>query len=107
MFVYAFSLVKVHDGDTVHVDVDCGFHVHYRTKIRFLGINCPELATPAGKVARDYTAAWFAATTTPLTVAVAGPDKYGDRWDGTITRGGDPVSLNAALLASGNAAKSP
>lgn len=106
MFDYRFALVSVHDGDTVHADVDLGFHVHYRTKIRLAGINCPELVTPAGKVARDYTTAWFAAAT-GVSVHVVGPDKYGDRWDGTVTRDGDPVSLNDALLASGNAVKFP
>lgn len=53
MYQYKAKVLKVVDGDTVHVDVDLGFHVRVKMKIRLSAINAPELSEDAGKIARD------------------------------------------------------
>lgn len=48
------TVAKVHDGDTVLVDLDLGWHVSLRAAVRVDGIAAPELSTPEGRLARDY-----------------------------------------------------
>jgi endonuclease YncB( thermonuclease family) len=47
-------LVRIHDGDTMVVRADLGWHVQLETAVRVDGINAPELPTPEGVAARDY-----------------------------------------------------
>lgn len=54
MYEYMANIVSVHDADTITVDVDLGFHVHFTIPLRLYGINAPELSTPEGKAARDW-----------------------------------------------------
>jgi len=42
-FVYEAKVLDVHDGDTITVEIDLGFNVKFTEKIRFYGINAPEL----------------------------------------------------------------
>jgi micrococcal nuclease len=42
-FVYEAKVLSVHDGDTISVEVDLGFQIKFTDKIRFYGINAPEL----------------------------------------------------------------
>jgi micrococcal nuclease len=42
-FVYEAKILSVHDGDTISVEVDLGFQIKFTDKIRFYGINAPEL----------------------------------------------------------------
>jgi len=48
------KIILVHDGDTVKVDLDLGWHLHYIVSVRVAHINAPELATEEGKVALAY-----------------------------------------------------
>lgn len=43
MYEYKAKLVKVHDGDTVTLDIDLGFNQWMRKPCRLFGINAPEL----------------------------------------------------------------
>lgn len=54
MYEYRAQVLRVVDGDTVHLEVDVGFSASIKMKIRLAGINAPELDTDAGKAARDY-----------------------------------------------------
>lgn len=99
-----------HDGDTVTLDIDLGFGVHFGAPatLRILGVNAPELATPAGPPARDFVAAWFAAKgaeSWPFRVRTVknAPDKFGGRYDAEIWRVRDGASLSADLIAAGQA----
>ena len=38
--------ISVYDGDTITVTIDLGFNIKKREKIRFYGINAPELKGP-------------------------------------------------------------
>lgn len=101
MFEYQAQVVKVIDGDTVDLLCDLGFHVRIAIRTRLLGIDAPELGTPAGKAARDWLTAELTGACTVRTFRVPG-DKYG-RWLAVITH---PVlgDVAAALMAKGHAA---
>ena len=45
MFDYRCKLVRVVDGDTIDVNLDLGFNVWHRARVRMLGIDTPESRT--------------------------------------------------------------
>ena len=59
-YTYEVEVVSVYDGDTVTLDIDLGFNVRTRQKIRLFGINTPELrggteeTKAKGRAARDW-----------------------------------------------------
>lgn len=53
-YVFKAIVLEVVDGDTLLVDVDCGFEIKKKERIRLAGIDCPESITDEGKEA----AAW-------------------------------------------------
>lgn len=59
MWEYRATLVRVIDGDTFVLDIDCGFHITKRETIRLFGIDCPEIGTAEGKRAKQFTTEWF------------------------------------------------
>jgi len=42
-FTYVAAVLKVYDGDTITVDLDLGFNILFKTKLRLYGINAPEM----------------------------------------------------------------
>lgn len=93
-YVYNATVTRVVDGDTLDLDVDLGFSVHYRTSVRLLGCNARELSQDGGKEARDNLRALLPVGTA-VTVATVKADKYGGRWDAQVTLadGQDLVTL--------------
>ena len=102
---------QTHDGDTTYLRVtaeyDFGFHVvstfSARQKFRLARVNCPELRTPEGPAARQFTIDWLAAHAADLRVTSLRADNYGDRWDAEVRDGVTGENLSDALLASGHA----
>jgi micrococcal nuclease len=97
------------DGDTVEVELDLGWKVSMREIIRLYGIDCPEThgarASGAGIVAANFTRDWLGVAKTLEVESLkfdGKKDAYG-RTLARIYRDDDPVSLNQALLDSGNA----
>jgi len=45
MYQYQAKLIKVVDGDTVDLLVDCGFSIFTKQRVRLIGINAPETRT--------------------------------------------------------------
>jgi|TARA_R100001443_G_scaffold9108_1_gene18678 micrococcal nuclease len=45
MYNYKISLLRVVDGDTIDAEIDLGFDIKVKKRIRFLGINTPESRT--------------------------------------------------------------
>jgi len=83
----------VHDGDTMTLSIDLGFdHLisgldfdgRTRLACRIFGINAPELSTDAGKTALAY-ALTLIKPGDRCSVVSHGWDKYGGRFDGTVT----------------------
>jgi len=54
LYTYKAYVVEIVDGDTLWLNVDCGFKVWSRQKIRLRGINAPEAATPKGIQAAKF-----------------------------------------------------
>jgi len=106
-YVYSATLVRVVDGDTVDVDLTLGFDITYRHRLRLLGVNAPEMSTAAGRIARDFVVAWFAAHGSGIVVHTEKDrtEKFG-RYLATIYTG-DGASLTSDLLSSGNAVPYP
>jgi micrococcal nuclease len=90
---YPAKVIDLHDGDTMHLQIDLGFGIQVvpydlngkaDVSCRVYGINAPELSTEEGK-----TALFFAESLCPpgtiVTVLSHSWDKYGGRFDGSIT----------------------
>ena len=45
MYNYKISVVKVVDGDTIDAEIDLGFDIKVKKRIRFMGMNAPESRT--------------------------------------------------------------
>jgi micrococcal nuclease len=45
MYTYKIKLDRVIDGDTIDAEIDLGFNVSIKKRIRFAGINTPESRT--------------------------------------------------------------
>ncbi len=75
---YPCCIVRVIDGDTIDVDVDHGFGVFTRQRIRLAGVDCPEIGTPGGRAAREAVLTWADFPLQTL-VAYSKKDKYGRR----------------------------
>ena len=45
MFDYACKVTRVVDGDTIDVNIDLGFSVWHKARVRMLGIDTPESRT--------------------------------------------------------------
>jgi len=108
LFTAAAMVNYTHDGDTQSLTVIpwtemiLGPHDN-----RLYGINCPELATPEGKVARDFAKAWIAQHSPPGVIwpflwEHHGYEKYG-RWLGRLIAVDTKECLNDALISSKNA----
>lgn len=54
MYDYRATVIRVVDGDSVWLDVDCGFDVRLRMSIRLAGLTAPELSTHEGQAARAW-----------------------------------------------------
>jgi len=45
MYRYQAKLIRVVDGDTVDAEIDLGFNIYIRERIRLMGIDTPETRT--------------------------------------------------------------
>ena len=77
-YSYRAYVERVIDGDTIWMDVDCGFQVWSRQKVRLRGIDTPELSTKAGQEARAFVASALSGNTS-VAATTTKPDKY-DRY---------------------------
>jgi len=103
---YPATVTHIHDGDTFTLNIDLGFGIHATAfNCRLFGCNAPELATAAGKAALAYLET-ILHVGDAVTVLSHGWDKYGGRFDGTVTLA-DGRDLAKAMLDSGNAVPFP
>lgn len=111
---YPGVIRDLHDGDTVHADLDLGFGVLLNAhdldgkpvnSCRVFGINAPELSTTAGKEALKF-AETLLHPGEHVTVLSHGWDKYGGRFDGTVTMA-DGRDFATVMLAAGQAVPLP
>lgn len=108
-FYYNISDIRVVDGDTLFVTIDLGFNIKMSDYIRLYDVDCPEIFhphTPEGDVAKKFTVDWVAGGKAFAMDSrkYDAREKYG-RCLADIYRDNDPVTLNQALIASGNIKK--
>jgi endonuclease YncB( thermonuclease family) len=78
LYTYKAYVEKIIDGDTIWLNVDCGFKIWSRQKIRLRGINAPEVTTPKGIEAMKFVIATLKGL--PFVIVKShGRDKY-DRY---------------------------
>ncbi len=53
-FLYRAEVHAVVDGDTLELDIDLGFKVYRRQRLRLANLNAPELRTEKGKAAKLF-----------------------------------------------------
>jgi endonuclease YncB( thermonuclease family) len=94
------TILRWLDSDTAECELDLGFAIFHRAKVRIDGLNAPELNTPEGQKALAWTRAFLPAG---LKVIVTSRqwDKYG-RVLGTL-RLPDGSDYGQALIAAGHA----
>ena len=106
MFTYGCKILRVIDGDTVELDIDVGFRLHFLTKSRLAGINAPELSVkPAGLEARAHLELLMLnkASVMVTTVFHKEFDKYGRVLGWFVA---DGVAVNQQMIADGFAVAS-
>lgn len=102
MYEYSARLLRVLDGDTIQADLDLGFRMHYIAKVRFAGMDAPELKTEAGFKAREYLIDLLNDATVGLVIKTTLNnefEKYG-RVLGTVMHG--TVNINEAMIKAGH-----
>jgi endonuclease YncB( thermonuclease family) len=78
LYTYRAVVEEVIDGDTLRVEIDCGFRVWVRQKLRLRGIDAPEMPGAAGRRAKAFVERALSAV--PFVVlTTTRPDKY-DRY---------------------------
>jgi micrococcal nuclease len=106
--MYQYKIKKINrviDGDTVDLDIDLGFGITIKQRVRLKGINAAETRTlnaeekDKGLAAKEWLkkelsreGEWVIETTKE--------DKYG-RMLGTLYFVGDPVTVNERMLNEG------
>lgn len=115
LYTYPCKILNVVDGDTLDIELDLGFNIRMKERVRLLGVDTPEVfgrnASDAGKIASTFAKDWLnerANTGSFMYISKKydARDKYG-RSLGIIawTNEDDTIfeDLNQALLDSGNA----
>lgn len=54
MYTYKADVLSVVDGDTLKCNIDVGFNIRLRCKVRLRGIDAPELSGVRGEASRKY-----------------------------------------------------
>lgn len=101
-FIYAGTIDRVVDGDTLDVDLDLGCTVHVRVPLRLEHINAPEHGTPAGDAATAYLRGLLPVGRL-VTVETRRTEKYGRRLAVVHLDDGDPATVNERIVSTGHA----
>lgn len=60
MYTYRIlEVLKVLDGDTFDFRLDLGFNLSMELRVRLKGIDTPELGSPEGEAAKEYSRIWL------------------------------------------------
>lgn len=116
MYVYPCKVLKVIDGDTIDIELDLGFNIKMKERVRLIGLDTPEVfgpnAEPAGKIASDFTEKWISDrqavwdSFSYQSIKYNAKDKYGRSLGVLMWTGAKMAeSLNEAIIASGNLKK--
>jgi micrococcal nuclease len=101
-YIRAAKVIKIIDGDTIDVDIDVGYHLTIRQRLRFARINAPELSTAEGQAAKAYVISQLDMVPNIIIQTHKNPaDKYG-RWLAEIWLD-TGQNLNDLMLSTGHA----
>jgi len=78
LYTYKALVERVVDGDTIWVNIDCGFDIWIRQKLRLRSIDAPELDTAKGKEAKQFVESVLSKVSF-VVIKTHGSDKY-DRY---------------------------
>jgi len=106
--MYQYKIKKIHrviDGDTVDIDIDLGFNITLKQRVRLKGINAAETRTKDLEEKKKGTDArlWLEkelAKEGDWIIETHKEDKYG-RILGVLYCVGDPVTVNERMLNEG------
>lgn len=76
LYTYKSFVEKVTDADTIWVNIDLGFESWTRQKLRFRGIDAPEISTKKGERAKEFVEATLSKVKF-IVIRSASLDKYG------------------------------
>lgn len=93
-------MVKVVDGDTLHLSVDLGFDIKRRDSFRLYGLNAPEMSTPEGVAAKAWLVAKLGEGVLIITTRKDTREKFG-RYLCTLWI--DHQNVNEAMILDGHA----
>jgi endonuclease YncB( thermonuclease family) len=89
-YTYKATVRSVHDGDTIHADIDLGFGLTKGSDnsvpgvlLRLSGCNARELGEEGGREVRDRLLELLP-TGMEVTLRTVRPDKYGGRFDAVV-----------------------
>ena len=100
LYTYQAVVERVVDGDTLWTEIDCGFDIWVRQKLRLRGIDAPELSREEGMLVREWVERRIGEEPR-VRVRTERPDKYGRYLaDVFLPDGG---FLNGELVARGAA----
>lgn len=100
MYEYRAKVIDVHDGDTITAMVDLGFHIQMEIKVRFFGINAPEITGPSkpnGLKTKLRVIELISGKDIIIKTHKDKQEKYG-RWLGDIFLPDSTISINQILL---------
>jgi endonuclease YncB( thermonuclease family) len=100
MYQYKAKVIRIVDGDTLHLEVELGFDVTRKDSFRLYGIDAPELNTDAGKAAKVWLAEALTQGVLIITTHKDDREKYG-RYLATLWI--DQKNVNEAMVAAGHA----
>jgi micrococcal nuclease len=103
LYQYRARIIDVYDGDTATAIADLGFHVSKIIKMRFYGIDTPEIRgkeREAGLISRDRVIELILDKEVIIKTYKDKKDKYG-RWLAEIYLPGETKSINTLLLEEG------
>mgnify|MGYP003344868363 CR=1 FL=1 len=108
MYTYKAKVLDVHDGDTITALIDLGFRVQLEAKVRFKGINTPEVfgpTKPEGLKSKQRVIDLISGKNVILKTYKDKQEKYG-RWLADVfVNETDTKSVNQILLDEGLAIK--
>jgi endonuclease YncB( thermonuclease family) len=94
MYLYEkATVIRIIDGDTAVLRVDCGFRMTYEGPFRLLGLDAPEITGPEKPEGLKWKAALeqLIPVGTVLEAQTLKPDSFG-RWLVVLTKDGHSVS---------------
>jgi len=99
------KVLRVVDGDTIDLLIDCGFDIHTKQRVRLARVDTPEVRgdeRPEGLKASAFVKELLGSVEQVLVTTEKGKGKYG-RYIAEIdvVKDGENINLNDRLLAEG------